>query len=382
MRATKPQANGHAHGVTPSRVLVVGQSEPVLETVLDGLAELGMAATGTTDPAAAATRFHARDFALVAFGGGIPAPLRDALQRTFASQNPDVRLLDAHAPVAVRQIADALRGHDTAPPVDVDAYFARIGYRGPRTPTLDTLRSLIELHPAAIVFEAIDVLLDRSVDLAPAAVDAKLIGGRRGGYCFEQNGLMQRVLEALGFRVEGLAARVRWMAPALRPPVPRTHMVLRVTLDGVPWLVDVGFGGNTPTAPLRMDRIEPQPTPHETFRVFPFGSDFLVQARLGEAWMSLYEVAPDPQLPVDYELANWYTATHPDSHFRHGLRVARTSPDARYALAGNRLTIRRPDGGTARRTLHSDGIAAVLASTFRLEVQPEWRPIIERAADA
>jgi arylamine N-acetyltransferase len=95
----------------------------------------------------------------------------------------------------------------------LDAYFARIGYEGPRTSTLATLRALHELHPAAIPFEAIDVLLERGVDLSPEAVEAKLITARRGGYCFEQNGLFQRVLAALGFEVEPLIARAVWMAP-------------------------------------------------------------------------------------------------------------------------------------------------------------------------
>ena len=106
--------------------------------------------------------------------------------------------------------------------IDLDAYFARIGYDGPRTPTLETLRALHLLHPAAIAFEAIDVLLDRGIDLDPAAVDAKLITAGRGGYCYEQNGLFKRVLTALGFEVEGLIARVQWGAPAETPPRPRT----------------------------------------------------------------------------------------------------------------------------------------------------------------
>ena len=365
-----------------ARVLVIGRSQPVLDTVLDGLAELGVTASGTTEPAEAAARFDARAFDLVAFGGGIEAPLRAELKRAFAGRSPAVRLLDTHAPRAVREIAAALNGSGDAPAVDLDAYFARIGYRGPRTPTLETLRALAARHPDAIPFEAIDVLLGRGIDIAPAAVDAKLIHGRRGGYCYEQNGLMRRVLAALGFGVEGLAARVRWMAPAANPPVPRTHMVLRVTLDGVPWLVDVGFGGNTLPAPLRMDTDAPQPTSLETMRVFPFGGDFLVQMLLPDGWKALYEVSPEPQLEVDYELANWYTSTHPQSHFRHELRVARTTPDARYALGNARLTIRRKDAAPEQRRLDADGLEAALADIFGLNVEPDWRPILERAAAA
>ncbi|MFC3284563.1 arylamine N-acetyltransferase family protein [Litchfieldella rifensis] len=264
--------------------------------------------------------------------------------------------------------------------VDLDAYCARIGYRGPLTPTIATLRALQERHPAAIVFENLDVLLDRGVDISPAAVDAKLIAGRRGGYCFEHNSLFKRVLTAIGFQVEGLVARVRWMAPAGAPPQPRTHMALRVSVDGQPWLADVGFGGCVPTAPLRMDTGDPQPTGHETYRILPFGDGWLVQARLGEEWQSLYELSPELQLEVDYELPNWFTATHPTSHFRHNLSVARTTPEARYALADRRLTIRTPEGEAERRMLSADEIERSLSETFGLAVEPAWRPVIERAA--
>jgi N-hydroxyarylamine O-acetyltransferase len=191
------------------------------------------------------------------------------------------------------------------PPVDLDAYCERIGYRGPRTPTLGTLRALQAAHVAAIPFEAVDVLLGRGVDISPAAVDAKLIGKRRGGYCYEQNGLFKRVLRAVGFRVEGLLARVRWQSPEDAPPTPRTHMALRVEADGAPWLADVGFGAAVPTAPLRMDTAEPQPTSWEPLRLLPSGEGgWRVQARLGGEWATLYDLLPEPQLDVDYEPAN------------------------------------------------------------------------------
>jgi N-hydroxyarylamine O-acetyltransferase len=265
------------------------------------------------------------------------------------------------------------------PKVDLDAYFARIGYRGPRTPTLETLRALHARHPASIPFEAIDVLLDRGIDIAPDAVDAKLIGAGRGGYCYEQNGLFKRVLTALGFEVEGLAARVHWMAPFDAPPRPRTHMALRVVIDGEPWLADVGFGSVVLTTPLRFDVTEPQATRYETFRLTPHASGLLLEAQLGDEWVPVYELSSEVQLDVDYELANWFTATHPSSHFRHDLIVALTTPQARYTLAHNRLSVRTPDGDLQRRILSADEIEAALAETFGLRVEPDWRPIIERA---
>lgn len=364
------------------RVLVLGRSPAVLETVLQELADLGLKAQGTVEAEHAASRFDARDFDLIAFGRGLLGPQGERLKQEFRDRNPEVRLLDTFAPQAVRRIALALEDARPEPLVDLDAYFARIGYAGPRTPTLETLRALHALHPAAIPFEAIDVMLGRGVDLARAAVDAKLIGRGRGGYCYEHNSLFQRVLSAIGFEVESLLGRVRWLAPPGAPPRPRTHMALRVTLDGVPWLADVGFGGCVPTEPLRIDIADPQPTAHEPFRLFPFGDALLIQAQLGARWTSLYELAPEPQLDVDFEPANWLSATHPAAHFRHRLLVARTTPEARHTLLDAQLTIRRRDGRMERRTLGPDELEQALHETFGLPVEPAWRPVIERAAAA
>ncbi|MFY0989585.1 arylamine N-acetyltransferase family protein [Halomonas sp. C05BenzN] len=266
--------------------------------------------------------------------------------------------------------------------IDLAAYCARIGHDGELGPTLETLRRLQARHVAAIPFENLDILLGRGIDISPRAVDAKLIGARRGGYCFEQNALFKRVLEAIGFQVEGLLARVLWMAPSDAPPRPRTHMALRVVVEGRPWLADVGFGGNAPVAPLAMDVREVQATRHETYRVTPSEEGLLLQARLDGEWAPLYDLSLQPQLPVDYELPNWYTATHPSSHFRHQLSVARTTPEARYALRNARLTVRTPAGEQTRRELGVGELETVLRETFGLPVAEGWRAVLERAVAA
>jgi N-hydroxyarylamine O-acetyltransferase len=268
-----------------------------------------------------------------------------------------------------------------AAPVDLAAYCARIGHSGRLDPTIETLRALHALHPAAIAFENIDVLLGRGVDLAPQAVDAKLIARRRGGYCYEHNGLFKRVLETIGFEVEGLAARVLWNVPADAPLRPRTHMALRVVIDGEDWLADVGFGGCVASAPLRLATGAPQRTPHGDFRIIKAGSEMLVEAQL-DGWAALYLMSSEPMLEVDYELGNWFVSAHPSSHFRNQLIVARVDANARYMLAGNRLTVRASGGSIARHALDADQLERALAETFGLPVEPEWRPIIERAAQA
>ncbi len=261
-------------------------------------------------------------------------------------------------------------------------YFARIGYAGPVAPTLEVLAALQAAHIAAIPFEAIDALTGAGIDIGADAVEAKLIGQRRGGYCFEQNGLFLRVLHAIGFEADGLLGRVRWMLPDDAPATPRTHMVVRVRLDGRPWLADGGFGAAVPPAPLALDREAAQPTRHETYRVVRHDDSWQVSALIGDDWATLYRVNDKPPLAIDYEVGNWYTSAHPDSHFRHQLIAARTTAEARYGLRDNRLTTRLADGRTDRRYLTADEIERTLAEIFLLPVRPHWRAAIERAATA
>lgn len=256
--------------------------------------------------------------------------------------------------------------------IDLDRYFARIGYSGSPRPDLATLRTLTELHPAAIPFEAVDVFLGRPVDLSLDAIQAKLVAGGRGGYCFEQNGLLKRVLAALGFQVEGLIARVLWMRPPDASPLALTHMALRVTIEGERWLADVGFGSCVAGAPLRFDAGDTeQPTRHETFRLSRRGAWTVLEAQLPDGWHPLYMLSPEPALDIDYVAANWYTSTHPESGFRRELRSAVTTPDHRTTLLNNRLTVRHAGGGMDRRFLAEQEIADVLVSAFGLRLDAD-----------
>lgn len=263
-------------------------------------------------------------------------------------------------------------------PLDLDAYCTRIGYDGPREPTLDALRVLQARHIASIPFEAIDVYVGHGIDLTPDAVDDKLLRRRRGGYCFEQNTLFLRVLHAFGFRAEGRLARVLWGRPPEAPPQARTHMVLRVQIDGVPWLADAGFGSAVPTAPLRWDAAGAQPTPHGRYRLAVTTHGRRVDVELGTAWSPIYQISDEPPEAADYVAANWYTSTHPDSPFRRDLMAARSAPGQRAALLGNRLTLRRVGGGTHTQHLDRIGLEDALREVFGLPVDPAWRPYLER----
>lgn len=255
----------------------------------------------------------------------------------------------------------------TEPRIDLNAYFHRIGYTGAREPTLATLNRLIFRHVQTIPFENLDVLLGCTIALDPVSIERKLIHERRGGYCFEQNGLFQVVLETLGFEITPISARVRWQRPRDFTPA-RTHLFTRVEIDGVSWLADVGVGGMSPSAALRLELDTEQPTPHELRRLVKNEAIYYHQVRLGSEWQDICEFTLESMPPIDREVANWFTSTHPNSHFKSNILVGRAAANgARVTLLDNKFTLRDENGKAETRMLASkQELLAVLAEYFGL----------------
>lgn len=245
--------------------------------------------------------------------------------------------------------------------------------------SFETLNAIISAHVRTIPFENLAVLLGKPISLAIADVMEKLVYRRNGGYCFEHNTLLLHVLSELGFRVTALSARSRYQWPE-RYSLPRTHMCLRVDLDGRTFLVDGGFGGLSPTAALEIVADVEQQTPHEPRRFVREGhweglalrgpdAALIHQARLGEVWHDLYELTLEPMPPVDREMGNWYTSRHPNSHFRNKLMVARATEDGRLTLGNRELTRRSRSGSTETHILRThDELSAVLWQEFGLRL--------------
>ncbi len=258
---------------------------------------------------------------------------------------------------------------------DPNAYFNRIRYSGPRTPSLATLQAIHALHPAAIPFENLNPLLGIPVLLDTPALQSKLIDAQRGGYCFEQNLLLKEALESLGFPVTSLAARVIWNRSD-DAITSRSHMLLLVEVEGEQYIADVGFGGQTLTAPLRLELNTEQQTPHEPSRLIEHDGDFLLQAKIRDEWKSMYRFDLQKQYMIDYEVSSWYLSNHPESHFVTGLRVARAVPGKRFNLLGNELTTHTLGAKSATRTLSSvDELCDTLETIFgiRLPEHPNMR---------
>ena len=252
---------------------------------------------------------------------------------------------------------------------DLEAWLNRIAYDGSRTADLATLHAVIAAHTATVPFENIGVLLGHAPKLAPDALHDKVIVGRRGGYCFELNAVLRDGLRALGFDVaERIARVVRGQDAAA--PTPATHMMLQVDLPEGRFLADVGFGNQTPTAPLQWQLNTEQQTPHEPMRLTAVGDDVLLQAQIGENWENIYRILPHPPLQADYEVGNWFGATHPNSPFVGNMIVARAGHDGtRTTFFNGRLTIRRPGNRIERRIIDDTAeIGPILRDTLGLPI--------------
>jgi N-hydroxyarylamine O-acetyltransferase len=257
--------------------------------------------------------------------------------------------------------------------LNLDAYFARIGYTGSRTASLATLRALHLLHVGAIPFENLDVLLGRGVRIDLESIERKLVGNRRGGYCFEHNTLFAAVLRELDFTVTSHLGRIRWQKNA-GERTPLTHLVLRVSVEGRDWLADVGLGGVGATAPLALDTDLTQTTPHEPRRLVRDGARITHRIQTANTWNDVYEFTLEDPLPIDFEIANWFSCSHPKAHFMNNLVVTRVDGDRRITLFNRELTFREPDGKADRQEVRSpDELLEILRRHFSLHFPPDTR---------
>jgi N-hydroxyarylamine O-acetyltransferase len=243
-------------------------------------------------------------------------------------------------------------------------YFRRIGIDRPERADLAALRAIHAAHVSSIPFENLDILLGRGIQLDLEHLRAKLVDGGRGGYCFEHNTLLRAVLAELGFTVHTMEARVRAGAAVERP---RTHMVLVVDLGEEEWLADVGFGGDGPFEPVPMDGTIAAQGALE-YQVASDGPACVLRLRAGEGpWLDQYVFLPQPVLPVDFEMANWFTSTHPRSPFVNTLTAQRTTRDVRYLLRYPTYTEVR-SGVPHTRTITRSELLPLLRDVFHIDL--------------
>ena len=263
-------------------------------------------------------------------------------------------------------------------PAETDAYLARIGLGARPAADADGLAALMTAHLLSVPFENLDIQLGRGVVLEPEHLFEKIVGRRRGGYCYELNGLFGRLLDGLGFARRPVSARVWYRDPPETPGL--THTANVVTLGAEEVLTDVGFGGTTARVPLRLPSGDEESTEAQDEdgrvrlrRYEPHG--YLVERRTPEGWQAQFSTDAAEAYPADAALGSHFMSTHPSSHFVTGIVVGLFTPEGRDGLTGRTLTVRR-GWETERRDLSDGEVRAALTDRFGLDLGGETDALI------
>ena len=229
--------------------------------------------------------------------------------------------------------------------MNVDAYLDRIRYAGPRRPNAATLRLLHRAHMLSVPFENLSIHAGEPIVLEDEALFEKVVTRRRGGFCYELNGLFAALLRALGFDVVKLSAGVYGASGAFGPDF--DHMTLLVSLEEH-WLADVGFGDSF-LEPLRLDERREQAHGARAYRIDPDGDRMILLQRIGDgAWTPEYRFGLEPHEYADYAGRCLYHQTSPLSHFTQSRVCSRATPDGRITLTGTRLIVTKGEMRTER----------------------------------
>jgi N-hydroxyarylamine O-acetyltransferase len=237
----------------------------------------------------------------------------------------------------------------------ISAYLDRIAYEGPLEPTAETLRRLHLAHLYSVPFENLSIHWGEPIQLDDEALFEKVVARRRGGFCYELNGLFAALLRALGFDVSLLAAEVCGTAGRFSPPF--DHMALLVTLEDR-WLADVGFGDSF-REPLRLDERGEQMDGELVYRIEETGDGRLIVARRdagdtwkARTWKAQYRFGLEPHVYADYAERCRFHQTSPDSHFTQNRICSLAMPDGRVTLSGMKLLTTR--GGEKQERVLAD----------------------------
>ncbi len=255
--------------------------------------------------------------------------------------------------------------------LNLDAYFARIGWGGGTVPGYDTLAGLVEAHTGHIPFENLDVLLGRGVRLDLDGLQDKLVRRCRGGYCFEHATLLAAVLDQIGFRPAHHAARVILMGP--KEESPRTHMFLTVPVDGKTFLVDPGFASYSARRPLPLAPVAPSGC--KVHHLTQEDGIWTLHIPRDEGTIPGWVTTLERENPIDFELSNYWTATHPTSLFRQVMMMSAVTPEGRVNVMNQDVTYVGADGAVRYKLKDRSALRALLIEHFGFDL-PEAETLI------
>jgi len=217
-------------------------------------------------------------------------------------------------------------------------YLTRIGFQGMARADLATVTSLMRAQLQAVPFENLDIQAGKMISIDPDVIAEKLITRRRGGYCYEVNGLFAMALHALQIPYFFIAAR-----PLTHHNVkkPKTHMAVVVEIDGDQWLCDCGYGGYGLRAPMNLGLLDTEVSQDgELFILSRVNdSEIILKSHVQDVWEAQYTFDLAPQDWVDFEPANYYSSTHHDSLFVRKLLVVLCTAGGRKILFGHTLKL-------------------------------------------
>lgn len=258
------------------------------------------------------------------------------------------------------------------PETTVAVYLERLGVPRPAAPTAGALRELHRAHLDRIPFENLNVALGVPVELGLDALAAKILDRRRGGFCYELNGLFAHLLAALGFPVTLLAARV-WTGTQWGPPL--DHAALRVSdADGVDWLADVGFGEHS-RYPLRADERGDQDDPNGRFRVVVVEGGDLDVLRDDAPQ---YRLENHPRTLAEFAAMSWYQTHSPASHFTRSTVCSRQTERGRVSISGHQLIVTEDGVRTESALPDAAALTEAYARHFELPLTDDEASRIER----
>jgi N-hydroxyarylamine O-acetyltransferase len=245
--------------------------------------------------------------------------------------------------------------------VNTNSYLKRIDYTGSLEPSAATLRDLQVTHLQTVPFENLSIHSNEPVVLEDDALFSKIVERRRGGFCYELNGLFAALLRTLGFDVAMLAAGVANAQGGFGPKF--DHMALMVSLDQR-WLVDVGFGDSF-TEPLLLDEREVQTQGTDAFRIVAEDADLVLMRRKdGEAWIPQYRFDLQPHNYFDYQDMCNYHQTSPDSHFTKARLCSRATANGRITLSDMRFITTSGDLRDERTLTNQEEFNTLLRDQF------------------
>lgn len=244
--------------------------------------------------------------------------------------------------------------------INLEQYFKRIGYNGSTALNADTLRELHRAHLYSVPFENLDIHLDRPISIALADIYDKIVVRKRGGFCYEQNGLFAAVLRQMGFKVDILEAlpsedSIRW-----------DHMTLLVHLEQR-WLTDVGFGENF-IEPLLIDEIGAQQQGDKAYRIEHDGQEGRYYSLKDGAWQVEFRFDFTPHTIEAFIPGCTFHQTSPDSHFTRKRVCSLATPNGRITVSGSRF-IETINGQRTETELENEtAVEDVLNSRFNIDL--------------